>query len=204
MEEFDALVEEAAKLRGHYCVGLPLGVKMGLEGLRLLKMEAQGDRHRLMVVVENNKCPADGIQVATGCSAGSRRLKVLDYGKSVAVFFDGNTGVGFRVATKKDLPRRAMDLALREGLVAEGPEAEKLWPLDKRVAMNAFTKMGPGELFDVARVTILGEGPFLSRPKVPNVPCEECGDEIMDAKGVTVDGRTVCGSCAHGVYYAPA
>jgi len=200
-DRFDALVSEAAKLRGHLCVGLPLGVKMGLEGLRLLKMEAPGERGNLMVIVENNKCPVDGIQIATGCSAGSRRLRVLDYGKSAAAFFDGTTGAGFRVATRRDLPRRAKDLAVRDGLLKEGEEVEPRSHLDRKVSKNAFMKMTPEELFDVERITTVGTAPFLIRLKVPNVPCTRCGDEIMDGKDVVVDGRTLCGSCAHGAYY---
>ncbi len=201
---FDALVGEAAKLRGHLCVGLPLGVKMGLEGLRLLKMEAPEERANLMVIVENNKCPVDGIQVATGCSAGSRRLRVLDYGKSAAVFLDGTTGMGFRVATKRDLPRRARDLAVRDGLLKEGEEVEPRSHLDRKVSKNAFMKMKPEELFDVERVTMVGAAPFLSRMKVPNVPCAECGDEIMDGKEIVVNGMPLCGPCARGAYYVPA
>ena len=201
---FDALVSEAAKLRGHLCVGLPLGVKMGLEGLRLLKMEAPGERGNLMVVVENNKCPVDGIQVATGCSAGSRRLRVLDYGKSAAVFFDGVTGVGFRVATRRDLPGRARDLAVRDGLLKEGEKVEPRSHLDRTVSKNAFMKMTPEELFDVERIAMVGAAPFLSRVKVPNVPCAECGDEIMDAKQIVVNGRPLCGPCALGEYYVSA
>jgi formylmethanofuran dehydrogenase subunit E len=201
---FDTLVREAAKLRGHLCLGLPLGVKMGLEGLRLLNMEEAKERIHLMVVVENNKCPADGIQVATGCSAGSRRLKVLDYGKSAAVFFDGATGKGFRVATKKDFSSRAMDLAIKDGLLKEGEGVKQFSPLDRKITMNAFMKMTPEELFDVRRVTMVGKAPFLSSLTEPNALCAECGEEIMDGKGVVENGRTLCGSCAHGPYYVSA
>lgn len=203
LDGFDALVKEAAKLRGHLCLGLPLGVKMGLEGLRVLKMEPER-RDRLMVVVENNKCPADGIQVATGCSAGSRRLKVLDYGKSAAAFFDGDTGMGFRVVTKKDFSRRAMDLAVKDGLLKEGEEVKEFSPLDRKITMNAFMKMTPAELFDVQKVKMVGEAPFLPSLIEPSVRCEQCGEEIMDGKGVVEKGRTICGSCAHGPYYVSA
>ena len=119
-EEMDRLVSEAAKLRGHLCLGLPLGVKMGMQGLRLLHMEDKQRRDDLMVIVENNKCPVDGIQVVTGCTAGSRRLKVYDYGKSAAVFYDGKSGIGYRVTTKPDFLARAIKLAVSDGLIKEG------------------------------------------------------------------------------------
>ena len=65
---------------------------MAQMGLKLLNMTEEEKREYLVVFVENDKCPADGIQVSTGCSAGSRKLKMLYYGKSVASFVDARTG----------------------------------------------------------------------------------------------------------------
>ena len=102
IDDFDGLLLKAAELRGHRCLGLPLGIKMAQMGLKLLNMTEEEKREYLVVFVENDKCPADGIQVATGCSAGSRKLKMLYYGKSAAAFVDGRTGKGYRVSSKKD------------------------------------------------------------------------------------------------------
>ena len=72
-------------------LGLPLGIKMAQMGLKLLNLTEEEKREYLVVFVENDKCPADAIQIATGCSAGSRKLKMLYYGKSAATFVDGRT-----------------------------------------------------------------------------------------------------------------
>ena len=119
------LVKEAAELRGHMCLGLPLGVKMGMTGLRLLDMQDHSKREHLMVVVENNKCPVDGIQVVTGCTAGSRKLRVSDYGKSAAVFYNGLSGIGYRVTTKPDFLVRAIKLAVDDGIIEKGQKVEE-------------------------------------------------------------------------------
>ena len=48
---------------------------MAQMGLKLLNMTEEEKREYLVVFVENDKCPADGIQVATGCSAEAESLK---------------------------------------------------------------------------------------------------------------------------------
>ena len=57
-------------------------------------------------------------------TAGSRRLKVFDYGKSAVVFYDGTTGIGYRVTTKPDFMTQAIKLAVKDGLVKEGQQVE--------------------------------------------------------------------------------
>ena len=105
IEDFEGLLQKATDLRGHRCLGLPLGIKMAQMGLKLLNMTEEEKREYLVVFVENDKCPADGIQVATGCSAGSRKLKMLYYGKSAASFVDARTGKGYRVVYKRKSKR---------------------------------------------------------------------------------------------------
>ena len=200
-EDIDRLVEEAAKLRGHLCLGLPLGVKMGMRGLRLLHMEDENERDSLMVIVENNKCPVDGIQVTTGCTAGSRRLKVYDYGKSAAVFYNGKTGIGYRVTTKPDFLARARKLAVSDGLIKEGQNIEELSQLEREIMMNAFTKMTGDELLDDQEVRVGGRIPLLPNLTLPRAICSHCGEEIMDGKGIKTNGTVVCDSCLYGSYY---
>jgi formylmethanofuran dehydrogenase subunit E len=201
-EEIDLLVKEAAKLRGHLCLGLPLGVKMGMKGLRLLHMEDKANRDSLMVVVENNKCPADGIQVATGCTAGSRRLRVSDYGKSAAVFYNGESGVGYRITTKPDFLARAIKLAVDDGIITNGQKIEEFSQLERKIMMNAFTKMTEDELLDAQKVRVNGKAPRLPSLTEPKSNCSRCGEEIMDGKGVRANGVVVCDSCQYGSYYA--
>jgi len=201
-DERKALMDRAAQLRGHMCLGIPLGVKMGLLGLRLLEMEDPAKRDKLVVFVENDKCPADGIQVTTGCSAGSGRLKMLDYGKSAATFVDGRTGRGFRVYTRKDFPRQAFNLGVRDGLVKPGDEVVPFSKLDREITMNAFMKMSIDELLGYDPVSVRWSKPLLPNRMAPKAYCARCGEEIMDGKGVSHGEQVVCGSCADGGYYS--
>lgn len=174
---------------------------MGLKGLELLHMEDKRKRDNLMIVVENNKCPVDGIQVATGVTAGSRRLKVSDYGKSAAVFYDGESGIGYRVTTKQDFLARAMKLAADDGIIKDGQKVEEFSQLERKIMMNAFTKMSEDELLDVQKIKVNDKTLLLPKLTEPKSTCSRCGEEIMDGKGVRTNDVVVCDTCHYGSYY---
>lgn len=199
-EKLDHFIKLAADLRGHMCLGLPLGVKMATKGLELMGIDDESKRDNLMVVVENNKCPVDGIQVVTGCTAGSRKLTVYHYGKSAAVFYDGRSGKGYRVMTKPDFIDQAVRLAVREGLMKEGEHLEELSQLERKVMMNAFMKMSSDELLDFQSVVVHSDLLLPSRMN-KRTWCSQCGEEIMDGQGLERGKAIVCGSCYHGPYY---
>jgi formylmethanofuran dehydrogenase subunit E len=200
-DEFDRLLQRAAELRGHLCLGLPLGLKMAQMGLKLLNLPEAEKREYLVVFVENDKCPADAIQIATGCSAGSRKLRMLYYGKSAATFVDGRTGKGYRVLVKKDLTARAIDLAVKDGLIQAGEKVEELSKLERKILMNAFMKLPPEELLDYQAVQVTWDSPLLSSRMEPRAYCSKCGEEIMGGLGVVQDGETLCRACLRGPYY---
>ena len=200
-DEFDTLLQRAAELRGHLCVGLPLGLKMARMGLKLLNMTEDEKSEKLVVFVENDKCPADAIQIATGCSAGSRRLRIMLYGKSAATFIDRTTGKGYRVLSKKDLMARALELGIKDKLVKPGEKVEELSKLERQILMNAFMKMAPEELLDFQEVKIPLTSPLLPSKMGPREYCAQCGEEIMDGKGIAHGKRTLCKPCVDGYYY---
>ena len=49
------------------------------------------------VICETKTCLPDAIQLLTPCSVGNGWLKILDFGRFAAVFYDKYTGVGIRV-----------------------------------------------------------------------------------------------------------
>jgi Formylmethanofuran dehydrogenase subunit E len=201
INDFEGLVKSAAELRGHFCLGLPLGIKMAQMGLKLLCLSEEEKQEYLVVFVENDKCPADAIQVATGCTAGSRKLKMLPYGKSATAFIDGRTGRGYRVASKKDLMSRAVELAVKDGIVKAGEKVEANSKLERTILMNAFMKLPPEELFDVQTVEVAWDSPLLSSRHEPHYYCAECGEEIMSGMGIKQNGKILCRACLNGAYY---
>ena len=199
-EEFDRLLRKAAELRGHLCAGLSLGLKMAQLGLKLLNM-TDAEKRNLVVFMENDKCPADAIQIATGCSAGSRRLKMMYYGKSAATFINGTTGKGYRVVEKKDIRARALDLAVKGNIMKAGEKVEENSKLERKILMNAFMKLAPEELFDFYAVKVNWETPLLPSRLEPHRCCSKCGEEIMGGLGVMQNNKILCRSCFTGPYY---
>jgi len=199
--EFDRLLNRAAELRGHLCIGLPLGLKMASLGLRLLGVKGEKDYDNLIVFVESDRCTVDAIQVMAKCSAGSRRLKVLEYGKSAASFIDRRTGTGFRIVTKNDFMKDATELAIKDGIMEEGQSVGEGSQLERRVMMNAFMKMTPEELFDAQEVIL--ERSYVNEHKRTHekVLCSNCGETVMDGKGTTLGDRVLCRACSGGAYY---
>ncbi len=199
--EFEELLQRAAELRGHLCLGLPLGIKMAQMGLKLLDMNEEEKRENLVVFVENDKCPADAIQIATGCSAGSRKLKMMYYGKSAATFVDGLTGKAYRVISKKDLTARAMDLAIKDGIIKAGENVEEFSKLERTVLMNAFMKLTAEDLLDYQEVKITWKSPLLPSRMEQRQYCADCGEEIMGGHGITRGDVTLCKACVEGSYF---
>jgi formylmethanofuran dehydrogenase subunit E len=200
-EEFEKLLQRAAELRGHLCLGLPLGLKMAQMGLKLLNLPEEEKREYLVVFVENDKCPADAIQIATGCSAGSRKLRMLYYGKSAATLVDGTTGKGYPLVAKKDQTALALELAIKDKLIQPDEKVEPCSKLERKILMNAFTKMSAEELLDFQAVKVTWDSPLLSSRMEPRQVCAKCGEEIMGGLGVVQDDQVLCRSCLRGPYF---
>jgi formylmethanofuran dehydrogenase subunit E len=203
-DDFEQLLARAAILRGHLCLGLPLGIKMARKGLRLVGMEDPSHRDELVVFVENNRCAVDAVQVATGCSMGSRRLRVYEYGKSAATFYHRASGRAVRVFARPELTSEAVKLAVEDGILKEGEEVDPPSKLGRKTMMNAFMKLSEDEIFDHEEVTLKDATAFARGPPAPRSPCSACGEEILDGRGVRRDGRYICLACAGEAYYRPA
>ena len=78
----------AAQAHGHLCAGQILGLRLAIQGMKLLGLDdpAGKDRKRLVSFVEIDRCMTDAIGVVTGCRLGKRALKFRDFGKTAATF----------------------------------------------------------------------------------------------------------------------
>lgn len=201
---FDKLLQKSAELRGHLCLGLPLGLKMAILGIKKLNMEDNLKRRNLMVFVEVNRCIADAIQIATGCTAGSRSLRLMDYGKVAATFVDTTSGRGVRVVPKRDLLKLALKTAVADGIIKEGEKVQESSELERKILMHAYTKMLAEELLDVEEVMVPLKPNDLPSESSHKVVCSQCGETILDNKEVIEEGKIKCKACAYGAYYIKA
>lgn len=91
----------------HLCPRQILGARMGQAGLGALGFDQPPSGKRLLVIIETDGCFLDGLSVATGCTPGHRTLRIVDHGKTAAVFVDTATSRAVRIAPQLDIRARA-------------------------------------------------------------------------------------------------
>lgn len=177
--DINEVLERCIAYHGHYCTGQSLGVRIAKKGLELVAPEEQKD---LIVFVENDRCIADAVLIATGTRLGRRSLKYVDYGRMAATFVNLKKDIAWRVGLK---PFESAD---------EGKEDAK----DRVLTMDDDELL----LWEKVRVN-LKEEELPGKPK-RIVRCVKCGEKVFDGKDLTDPdngGGPLCKACALGSYY---
>lgn len=188
MSTLNELLERSAALHRHLCPRQVLGIRMGLWAGELLALELPQSHKRLLTLVETDGCFSDGVAVATNCWVGRRTMRVEDYGKVAATFVDTHSSQAWRIVPHAD----ARTLA-----AAYAPEATNRW----QAMLLGYQRMPTDELLVAQRVKLRTPvGEIVSRAGI-RAFCDQCGEEIMNAREVHVDGATLCRACAMGGYY---
>ncbi len=182
------LLEISSHDHKHICPRQILGVRVGLKGMSVLGFEASLRHKHLLVISETDGCFIDGVIAATKCTVGHRTLRVEDYGKVAATFVNTETGRAVRVAPALDVRERASSYV----------------PEEKRhyfAQMLAYQVMPDEELMTVQEVVLnISIDEVISHSGV-RVNCARCGEEIMNERQLTIEGKHYCHSCAKDGYY---
>ncbi len=188
MVEIQQLLEQASALHDHLCPRQVLGIRIGLYAAELLNLSLPQTDKRLYTLVETDGCFADGVSVAAGCWMGHRTMRLMDYGKVAATFFDTQTERAFRIWPHPKARQTAVCLA---------PSTRGHW----QSQLEAYQIMSNNELLCASAVQLnLSMKALISRPGVRAI-CSVCGEEILNEREVVVDGQILCQSCADGSYY---
>jgi formylmethanofuran dehydrogenase subunit E len=164
---------DVVRFHGHSCPGLAIGFVMSRAALQALA-GARAPDEELVAIVENNACGVDALQCLTGCTFGKGNLLFRDYGKHVYTLYCRETGRGVRV--------RFDEARVPAGL-REDRQAFADWLLSDE---------GPSAV-EVREVRI--DEPPPARIHA-SVPCEACGEAVMETRLRTVGGRRLCIPCA--------
>ncbi|MDR2493121.1 MAG: FmdE family protein [Coriobacteriales bacterium] len=170
---FEEDLERAVAYHGHLCGGQVIGTRMARLALAHFGIEAGEDYRDLVVMVEADRCLADAMVSVAGCGVGRRRLKLYDYGKMAATFYDIATGRAVRVCS------------INEARPEEGED------------LVAFYQAIPDDRMFAVKAVEVDLGPFdLPGKPLRRVRCEACGETVMDGRDKEVAGRTLCKVCA--------
>jgi formylmethanofuran dehydrogenase subunit E len=169
----ETLYNQIIEFHGHSCPGLAIGYRMTQAALSHFK-ESRAQDEEIVAIVENNACGVDALQFMSGCTFGKGNLIFKDYGKHVFTLFSRKSKKGVRVAfnfrTITDEMRKD-----RQNLIQ--------WLLD--VPENKILKL---------------DEVFIDEPEpariFKSVPCEFCGEEVMETRIRQVEGKTSCIPCA--------
>lgn len=177
------VLERCVEYHGHFCAGQSLGVRIAKKGLELIGAEDQKD---LIVFVENDRCIADAVLMATGTRLGRRSLKFVDYGKMAATFINLKKDVAYRVGLKpvdhEETPPEGEQDDMKERVLTLADDELLFW---KRVTVRLKKEQLPGKPERIVR-------------------CAVCGEKVFDAKDIMAEEESagpLCVSCAHGAYY---
>jgi len=143
---------------------------------------------RLITLMETDGCAADGVSVATGCTVGNRRLRILDFGKVAATFVDKVSDHAVRIVPRNDI---------REVAQKQNLDALSRW----HAQLDAYQVMDDSTLLEVQPVELsISLEKLLSKPD-SKVNCDTCGEEIINQREVIFGEMVLCRSCAGQGYY---
>jgi formylmethanofuran dehydrogenase subunit E len=155
----------------------------------LLGLALPQTNKRLYTFVETDGCFADGVSVATGCWLGRRTMRLIDVGKVAATFVDTQSGQALRIAPRPNVRE------LARGYV---PDARSRW----HAYLIAYQLMPLHELLVAQPVTLTVDLKAIISRNGLRATCEQCGEEIINAREVVHDGHVLCRTCAGERYYA--
>lgn len=191
MRQFEEILEGSAKVHGHLCPGQVVGVRMALEGCRLIGLENPKELtqlKKLIVFVEMDRCAADAISYVTGVTLGRRSLKFVDNGIMAATFLNIETKKAFRLVSTEHSRELAKQYA---------PEY-----FDRKTQqLEGYKRMPVDALFTIEEVRVELDPADLPGPTRHKAICSQCGQVVRDKKEVIKDNRVFCRHCAGDSYF---
>lgn len=189
MDDLQKQLTRSALSHQNLCPRQVLGVRMGRFAAHLLGFDPLRVKKRLLVIVETDGCFATGVSTATGCTIGSRNLRIEDFGKVAATFTDTQLRRSVRIAPAADARALAEEYA---------PNVPDRW----EAMLEAYQKIPDELLFSWQHVELLTSiEAIFSKPGV-RTACQLCGEEIINERELVREGRVLCRSCAGFSYYA--
>lgn len=183
-------LDRASQGHRRLCPRQVLGVRIGLYGGALLGLSLPQQDKRLYAFVETDGCTVDGVAAATGCTVGRRTMRILDFGKVAATFIDTLTGEALRIRPHPQARERAR---------AWAPPSLDDW----HAMLDGYRVLPADDILEVRPVVLRVSLPdLIGRPGL-RVPCDACGEEIMNGRETTSDGAVFCRECSGEAYVQP-
>ena len=194
-------LERVVDFHGHMCPGVAMGVQAALIALREIGPHSKDEE--IVAVVETDMCGVDAIQYLTGCTFGKGNLIHRDWGKNAYTFFRRSDGKAIRIAGRadawiRDPEHQELFAKVREG-TATDDERARFEEMHDQISTRLL-ETPPEQLFDVQPVD--SEPPRRARIHT-SVPCDGCGENVMETRIRRFGGRELCLPCFETATSAP-
>jgi formylmethanofuran dehydrogenase subunit E len=191
MDDLGKHLAQSASSHKNLCPRQVLGVRTGKHAAHLLGFDPLQIEKRLLVIVETDGCFATGVSAATGCTIGSRNLRIEDLGKAAATFTDTKLRRSIRLAPSAGARSLAEEYA---------PDVPDRW----QAMLEGYQRIPDDLLFSWQSVELLSSiEAIFSKPGV-RTACQIRGEEIINEREVVHRGQVLCRSCAGFSYYTSA
>jgi len=165
---------EAVQFHGHSCPGLAMGYRMTKAALDHFSIERAEDEE-LVVIIENDACGTDAVQLLSGCTFGKGNLIFKDYGKMIYTFYNRKSGKAIRISRPTKF---------KESLTGKD--------LSRKEMINWILSASKTEIVKLEEVTI--PKPEFARI-LKTVTCEFCGETVTETRVYNLDGKVICIPC---------
>ena len=181
------------EFHGHMCPGVAMGAQAASIALREIGPHSKDEE--IVAVVETDMCGVDAIQFLTGCTFGKGNLIHRDWGKNAYTFFRRADGRAIRIsgrpgAWRRDPEHQDLFALVRAGTATE-EEKRRFAELHEQLSLRLL-EVSPEELFDIRDVDAVP--PSLARVHA-SVPCQRCGEEVMETRIRRFGGQELCQPC---------
>jgi formylmethanofuran dehydrogenase subunit E len=181
---------ESAAQHERLCPRQVLGVRIGLAAGHALGLSLPRDDKRLLLFAETDGCVLDGVTAATGCTAGHRTLRIVDYGRVAVTAVDVETQRAVRIAPRTGVRELAVTFASND--------------VPRYYAqVEGYQQIPEQALLRVEPVTLTFDLTALLGRRGTRVDCSRCGEEVLNGREAYVSGGAVCPGCQAGAYYQP-
>lgn len=168
--------QDLVSFHGHSCPGLAIGYRMAKAGLEFLS-ESRSVDEEIVAIVENNACGVDALQCLTGCTFGKGNLIFKDYGKHVFTLYDRKTRKGVRISLNlQNLPDGIRN--------------------DRSQFIDWLLSAPQSDIVSLKEIQI--DEPEPARI-MNSVPCDFCGEGVMESRIMKVAGKKACIPCAERI-----
>jgi formylmethanofuran dehydrogenase subunit E len=190
----DTDYQKCIEFHGHTCMGVTIGYLASKLALATLGAERSMDEE-LIVIVENDACCCDAIQVLTGCTFGKGNFFFKDHGKMAFIFASRTSDKALRLVLKPGVFDGTKEEKLLLARIESGKDSQddiQRYEEISTARIDELFQRGPEAFFDVHEISV--ELPPTAT-RLLSFPCAMCNEMVMESRLEKIGNKMLCRGC---------